>query len=158
MGPAGFHVGEEAAAGGEFAADEAGDWFRGGDDIAQHAIDGIFVKNSKIAIGEEIHFQGFEFEAQLARFVLNKDGPVVGQTSLGAHGRIFREADGDFVTGEMVRPSVEMREFGGDSGARVSSGVIGHRCLREYSTTEWRRISSGRSAICFGEGLLVSKN
>src|SRR5579864_2878634 len=103
MRPAGFNAGEKAAAGGEFTADEAADRFRGGDDIAQHAIDGILVKNSKIAISEEIHFQGFEFEAELARFILNENCPIVGQASLRAHGSIFREANGDFVTREMVR-------------------------------------------------------
>lgn len=134
MRPAGFDVGEETAAGGEFAADEAGDRFRGGDDIAQHAIDGILVKNSKIAIGEKVHFQSFEFEAKLARLVLNDDRPVIWQARLRAHGSIFREADGDFIAGKVIRPSVEMRELGVDSGARVCGSVIGHGSSSGHST------------------------
>src|SRR5579859_1410897 len=141
MGPAGFDVGEKAAAGCEFTADKARNRFRGGHDIAQHAIDGILVKNSKIAIREKIHFESFEFETQFARFVLNEDRPVIWQACLGAHGSIFREADGDFVTWEMIWPSVERGELGVDSGARMSSGVIGHACLQKYSTSKGKLIA-----------------
>jgi hypothetical protein len=51
-GPAGEDGSVEAAAGSEFAADNAPFGTDGGDDVVEHFVDGVFVKNTEIPVSE----------------------------------------------------------------------------------------------------------
>src|SRR6267378_3154302 len=113
-GPASEDGGGEAAAGSEFAADDAPFGADGGDDVAEDFVDGVFVEDAEAAIGEEIHFEGFELDAIFFGHVLNGDGAEVG------------EAGGDDVAGELIGPGFERGQFGLDAGAGVLCGVVGH--------------------------------
>src|SRR5882724_9367236 len=93
-GPAGEDGGGEAAAGGEFAADDAPFGADSGDDVVKDFVDGVFVEDAEAAIGEEIHFEGFELDAIFFGHVLNGDGAEVGEAGLGADGGVFGEARG----------------------------------------------------------------
>ena len=55
-GPAGLDSGVQAAAGGEFAADDTPLRPDGGDDVMEDLVDGVFVEDTEITVGEEIHF------------------------------------------------------------------------------------------------------
>src|SRR5712692_5051422 len=127
-GPAGEDGGGEAAAGREFAADDAPFGANGGDDVAEDFVDGVFVKDAEPAVGEKIHFQGFELEAVLLRHVLDGDGAEVGETGLGADGGVFGKARGDDVAGKLIGPRLECWQFCVDAGAGVFCGVVGHEC------------------------------
>src|SRR5438105_14955263 len=105
--PAGEDRGGEAAARSEFAADDAPFGANGGDDVAQHFIDGVFVEDAEAAVGEEIHFQSFQLEAIFFRHVLDGDGAEVGETRLGTDGGVFGKACGDDVAGKLIRPSLK---------------------------------------------------
>jgi hypothetical protein len=79
---AGEDGGGEAAARGEFAADDAPFGLNGGDDVAQHFVDGVFVEDALAAIsafgarGAEIRLQYFVYmcaisykKLELRRFI-----------------------------------------------------------------------------------------
>jgi len=54
--PAGEDGGCQAAAGSEFAADHAPFGLHGGDDVAQHSVDGVFVENvSSLSDGDTFY-------------------------------------------------------------------------------------------------------
>src|SRR6266850_8396116 len=126
-GPAGEDGGGEAAAGGEFAADDAPFGADSGDDVTEDFVDGVFVEDAEAAIGEEIHFEGFELDAIFFGHVLNGDGAEVGEAGLGADRGVFGEARGDDVAGELIEPGFESGQFGLNAGAGVLCGVVGHR-------------------------------
>src|SRR6266851_4434989 len=128
LGPAGEDGGGEAAAGSEFAADDAPLGAHGGDDVAEDFVDGVFVKDAEAAVGEQIHFQGFQLDAILLRHVLDGDGAEVGETGLGADGGVFGKARGDDVAGKLIGPGFECGQFCLDAGAGVLFGVVGHAC------------------------------
>src|SRR5229473_283372 len=128
LGPAGEDGGGEAAAGSEFAADDAPLGADGGDDIAENFVHGVFVKNAEAAVGEEVHFQGFQLDAILLRHVLDGDGAEVGETGLVAHGGVFGKARGDDVAGKLIGPRLQRWQFCVDAGAGVFCGVVGHEC------------------------------
>jgi hypothetical protein len=130
-GPAGEDRGGETTAGGEFAADEAPFGVEGGDEFAKDSVDGVFVEDAEVAIGEEIHFQGLELDAGFLGHVLDGDGAEVGEAGFGADGRVFWKARGDDVAGELIGPGFERGQFGMDAGAGVLYGVVGH--LRSLS-------------------------
>src|SRR6266849_8069217 len=70
FGPAGEDGGGQAPAGSEFAADDAPFRADGGDDVTEEFVDRVFVENAQAAVGEEIHFQGFQLDAVFFRHVL----------------------------------------------------------------------------------------
>src|SRR2546427_6592917 len=141
--PACFDAGGQAAAGSEFAANNAPDRLGGFHDIAQDAVDSVFVKDSEAAIRQQIHLQGLQLEAEFLRLILNRDGAVVRKPGLGAHRSVFGKTRGDGIAGELVGPSLEARQPGVHPGAGVFCGVIRHsvswelfytldgRCARE---------------------------
>src|SRR2546426_6974632 len=141
--PARFDAGGQAAAGSEFAANNTPNRLGGFHDIAQDAVDGVFIKDSEAAIRQQIHFQGLQLEAEFLRPILNRDGTVVRKPGLGADRSVFGKARGDGIAGELVGPGLQARQPGVDSSAGVFGGVIRHsvswelfytldgRCARE---------------------------
>src|SRR6202007_2657417 len=85
------------------------------DYIAEHPVHGVLVKNSKISVREQIHLQSLQLQAHFAWFVSDRDLAIVRKSGLRAHGRIFRELDGNLVTGEMVGPRFQLGQARGDS-------------------------------------------
>src|SRR5713226_6419271 len=153
-GPAGKDGGGEAAAGSEFAADDAPFGANGGDDVAEDFVDGVFVKDAEAAVGEKIHFQGFQLDAILLRHVLDGDGAEVGETGLGAHGGVFGKARGDDVAGKLIGPRLECWQFCVDAGAGVFCGVVGHECSSNLLYRDEGPYQS-RTASCRGGHCLL---
>jgi hypothetical protein len=91
-GPASENRSGQAAAGGKFAADHAPFRVNGGDEVTKNSVDGVFVEDAQAAVGEEIHFQGFQLDAIFLRHVLDGDSAEVGATGLGANGGVFGTA------------------------------------------------------------------
>src|SRR5580704_18986992 len=58
--PSGENRGGEAAARGEFAADDAPFRLDGVHDVAQHLVESVFVEDAEGAVSQQIHFQRFE--------------------------------------------------------------------------------------------------
>ena len=87
-------AGTAVAGGAAGAAAGAGvDGAAGGDEVLQDAVDGILVEDAEIAVGVDVHLQGFEFEAVLVRHVGDADRAEVGQAGLGADGGVLRHLD-----------------------------------------------------------------
>src|ERR1700686_1473101 len=148
-GPSGKNRGRQAAAGREFAADDAPFGLDGGDDVAQDFIDGVLVEDAEIAISEQVHFQGFQLDAIFPRHILDGDGAKIRQSGLRADGGILRKFRGDDVAGELVGPGLERGEFCVDARAGVFFGVIGHdrsSGSSEYCTT----LAGGAPLLGFG--------
>src|SRR5271166_5255497 len=119
----------QATTGSEVPFDDAPDGPGGFDDVLEHFVDGIFIENAQIAIGEQVHFQGLELDAILARLVLNGNDAEVGQAGLGANRRVFGKSSGDDVARKLVGPGFQGRKFSVDSSYGMFIGVIGHRRL-----------------------------
>jgi len=98
------------------------------DDVAQNSVDGVFIEDAQAAVGEEIHFQGFQLDAVFLRHVLDGDGAEVGETGLGADGGVLGKARSNNVAGKLIGPGFERGQFGVDAGASVFFGVVGHEC------------------------------
>ena len=71
----------------------------------------------------DVHLQGFQFEAVLARHIDDADRAEVGETGLGADGGVLRHLDGDLVPLELIRPGLDRRQPRLDPAARVPVGV-----------------------------------
>src|SRR6266850_7525212 len=117
LGPAGEDGSDQASSGCKFATDDAPFGADGGDDVAQDSVDGVFVEDAQAAVGEEIHFQGFQFDAIFFGLVLDGDGAKVEQPGFGADGGVFGKARGDDIAGKLIRPGFDRGQFCVDAGA-----------------------------------------
>jgi hypothetical protein len=124
--PAGKHGGGEASTGSEFAAHNAPFRVNGVDNVAENFVYGVFVEDAEAAVGQEIHFQGFQLDAVFLRHVLDGDGAEIREARLRTDGRVFWKARGDDIAGELIRPGFERGQFCFDAGAGVLFGVVGH--------------------------------
>ena len=93
----GFDSAREPAAGSERAGYISPDGLAGLHDVVQNAIDGIFVEDTQVAVGINIHLERFQFEAFFIRHVMNGNGSEIWQTGLGTDGGIFRNLDRDLI-------------------------------------------------------------
>ena len=85
--------------------------FAGFHHVLQNSIHRVFVKNSQIAIGMNIEFERFEFEAGFVWHVVKRDGAEIRQARFGADGRVFRDLNGDFITWKLVGPCFDIRQW-----------------------------------------------
>src|SRR5713101_3891765 len=134
LGPASKDRGGQAAARREFAANDAPFGSDGVQDVTENLIHGIFIKNAQIAVSEQIHFQGLQFDALFLRHVLDGDGAEVGETGLWAYRGILGEARGNHVARILIWPSFELGQFGVDTSTGMLGSVIGHDCSWHHST------------------------
>lgn len=86
----------------------------------EDAIDGIFVENSDVSVGMDIHFERFELEAMLVGFVVKGDGSEVGQIRLRANGGVFGDDDRDVVSLVLVGEGLNIGQWKRDSALGVS--------------------------------------
>lgn len=68
-----------------------------GDQIIEDRVHDGFVENSLVAVGEEIEFQTFHFDAKFGGDVNNRDGREIGLAGDGADAGEFGEGEFDFV-------------------------------------------------------------
>jgi hypothetical protein len=78
------------------------------DDIMKNLVHGIFIEDAKIAIGEKVHLESLEFDAVLARHILDGDSAIVGHSGFRTNGRVFRKARGDDVAGVLIGPGIKL--------------------------------------------------
>src|ERR1700732_4469944 len=105
--------------------------------IAQHAIYRILVKNPEIAVSQQIHLDGLQFQAELFRLVLECNRAVIGQAGFGTDGGVLRKSNSDFVTGEMVGPGLQFWKLGIHTAARMNGSIVGHQ--NSFLTTFYTR-------------------
>ena len=97
MGVAGFAGELDAATGGEAAADEGLAGGGGGDEVVEDAVDDGFVEGGVVAVGGEVEFEGFGFDAEGVGDVEDLDVGGVGLTGDGAEGGEVGGAEVDGV-------------------------------------------------------------
>ena len=91
----------------------------GGDDVAQEAVDDVFLEDAKVAVGEHVHLEGFEFEAEFVGDVAYDDVAVVREPGARADGGELGQLNFDLVAGVLVFPAFNVRQHGVDTGAGV---------------------------------------
>lgn len=116
----GFDHAAKAATRGEFSGDLRPGRSAGCDDVLEYAIHGIFVENTDISIGMDIHFEGFELEAGLGRFIVHRDRAKVRKIGLGADGGVFGDDDRDLVSLVLIGERFDVWEWGGDPALGVT--------------------------------------
>ena len=137
----------QAAAWGEFAANDAPFRLDGVDDVVEHFVHGVFVEDAEVAVGQQVHFQRFELDAVFARHVLDSDGAEVGQAGFWADRGVLRKFGGDDVARELIGPGFQRWQFRVDACAGVFFGVVGHEGSWRYYICDdavARRPSSSR--------------
>ena len=113
----------EAAACGEVSDYSRRDRLAGFDDVGQNLVDGIFVEDANIAVGMNIDFERFEFDAGLIWNVGELDGSKIRKAGLWANGGVFWNVNGNLITRILVRPGFQFRQFCRQSAFRMLFGV-----------------------------------
>jgi len=147
--PASFNSGCDSAARAEYTANHGPDGVTGLYDVFENLVDDVLLKDSQIAIAEEVFLQRFQLEASAARHVADGEGAKIGQAGLGTNGGQFRIVDHDFVAGELILPGFDR----GKVEIKASFGVVVcvawflcHICVL-YGSVAWRRLVV-QIAIC----------
>ena len=116
----GFDSAREPTAGSERAGYISPDGLAGLHDVVQNAIDGIFVKDTQVAVGIHIHLERFQFEAFFIWHVMNGNGSEIRQGGLGADGGIFRNLDRDLIAFVLIGERLDIRQRRSDSTSGVA--------------------------------------
>jgi len=101
--------------------------------VFQNPIDGVLVKDTEVAIGEDVVLQRLQFQAEFVGKIMNGDGAEIRQAGARADGGVFGDRDGDLVAPVLVRPGFDGGEFSVDTSAGVFgsvSGFLRRRLLR----------------------------
>jgi len=97
------------------ARDLSPNWSACAYNVVKDAIDGIFVENSDVSIGMDVHFERFELEAMLVGFVVKGNGSEVGQIRFRANGGVFGDDDRDVVSLVLVGEGLNIGQWNRDS-------------------------------------------
>jgi hypothetical protein len=128
--PAGNNFGANAAARAEIAFDNRPDRFGSFDDVGEHLVHDVFLKDSQIAVDKQIFLQRLEFEAGLGRHIANDEDTEVWKSGLGTDGGEFGDVDDNLISRKLVGPSFD----GGETGVQASGGVRGGVCRFRHAS------------------------
>lgn len=81
------------------------------DEILKDPVDGVFVKNADVTVGVDVQFERLEFHTGFARHVVNGNGAKVRKLGFRTDCRVFLDLDGDFITGKLIGPCLQWREW-----------------------------------------------
>ena len=98
----------QAAARCKFAAHHAANRACRGHDVAQNAVHRVLIKNPQIPVRQQIKFQRLQFQALPARFVFNRNGPIVRHPRLRANRSVLGKPGRDRITRKLVRPGIQL--------------------------------------------------
>src|SRR5258708_1120696 len=121
--PACFHSSPDAAAGAEHTFDNGPNWVCRLNDVFQHLVHDVFLKDAEIAVTEEILLERFQFEAFVTGHVTNGEDAEVGESGLGANGGHFGVVYQDFIAGKLILPDFNGREVEIEASLGVVVGV-----------------------------------
>ncbi len=74
----------------------------GANNVFENAVDRILIEYADISVGMNIHFEGFELQAMLIRFIVESNRSKIWQIGLRADGRILGNYDCNFVSCVLV--------------------------------------------------------
>src|SRR5260370_1516086 len=92
--------------------------------ILEKAVYGIFLKDSEIAVGQHVHLERLQLEAQLVGDVVERDFAMIRQAGFRADRSELGHDDLNFVTGILVRPSLDFGQACVDTSASVCIRVL----------------------------------
>src|SRR5215472_7251752 len=127
--------GRQTAARREFSHDCRAHGFRGFHHVAEHAVHRVFLEDSEVAIGQQIHLVGLQLEAEPVGHVAQNNPTEIGQSCLRADGSELGHHDLNFVIPVLVRPCFDFRELGVDAcgGVLVGIGALHARAFESRS-------------------------
>src|SRR5690349_5691527 len=76
--PGGSDFGMQSSARREFAGDGGAHWLRGRHDIAQKPVHYVFIKDAEVAVGEHVHLERFQLQAQFVGRVAQRKLAEIG--------------------------------------------------------------------------------
>ena len=126
-GVLGFDYATESATSSKLPRDRRMYGAAGFHDVAQNTVDRVFIKDAKVSVCVEIHFQRLQFQALFAGFVSQGDGAEVRKAGLWADGGIFWNFDRDVVAPVLVRKCFDVRQWGGNAALCMPLIVSQHR-------------------------------
>src|SRR5438552_7947176 len=110
----------DAAARPEVAADYCPYWPGGSHYIFEHAIDDVLLKNSQVAVGEQVFLQRLQLQADLVGHVTDLQCPEIRQPGHGTYRSEFRDINDNFIGRKLVRPGLN----GGECCVESRFGVL----------------------------------
>ena len=81
-------------------------------DILEYAVDRIFIEYSQIAVGQEIHLEGLEFQTALIRNIGYKNRPKIRESCFWTDRSEFRMFYFYLIIGELIGKNIDSRESG----------------------------------------------
>ncbi len=81
-------------------------------DILEYAVDCVFIEYAQVAVGQEIHLEGLEFQAALVRNIGYKYRPKIWEACFWTDRREFRISYFYFIIGELIGKYIDSRELG----------------------------------------------
>ncbi len=76
----------------------------GFDEVRQNFVDGVFIEDAEISVSVNIILERFELDAGLVWYVGELDSAKVRQACFWANGGVFRDFNGNVVSGVLVGP------------------------------------------------------
>src|SRR5262249_10015268 len=87
--------------------------------VPQDAIDDVLLKNSQVAVRQQVHLIGLQLQARPVRHIPQGDFAEVRKACLGTDGGELRHDDLNLIIGVLIGPGLYFRKFGIDPGDRV---------------------------------------
>jgi len=81
----------------------------------ENPVDGIFIKDTQIAVGVDVHLEGFQLKTISVGHVVQRDHPEVRQIGFWTDRRILGNLNRDFITLILIRERFYFRQWSGDA-------------------------------------------
>ena len=96
--------------------------------VFQNLVDDVLLKNSQIAIAEQVLLERFKLQAAFPGHVADGEHAEIRQAGLGTNRCQFRIIDCDLVAGKLIFPRLDGRKLVIQSGLGVVVGIAGLWC------------------------------
>src|SRR5579871_1133499 len=110
---------EDSAARRELSAERCRDWTAGLHHVGQEPIHDILLKDAEVPIGQHVHLERLQLQAQTIRHIAQRQFAMIRQAGLGADGGELRQYDFDLISGILILPGLDLRQRGLDARARM---------------------------------------
>ena len=98
----------------EFTGDHRVNRLGGFDEIPENSIDGIFIKDSQVSVGKDVHLERFQFHTPLVRGIPNRNGPEIRQPSSWTNRGEFRDGYDDLIVSKLILKTLDLWKRGAD--------------------------------------------
>jgi len=111
----------------ELPGDDNPNRFGGLDEILENSVDGVFIKNPKVPVSEDIYLQRFQFHTPLVRHILDGDRTEIGKPCSGTDRGEFRDRNRDFIVLKLILETLNLRKRGINSCSCMVFRIFRHK-------------------------------